>query len=147
MSVTETKGTVSVKRLGVETIGRAHNLLVNAIEEDKMRDVDLIWNAYVNVELSIGIMKFIVGSPRVGKKRKLVASKKNDVLLLPAEQLKAKIELINHELEECEHEFAVGSTEHGLTIARKARDELKLLLLGSGRKSIKKTKAVQVAKS
>ncbi len=57
------------------------------------------------------------------------------LLLMPLDQLKERIKAIDSELEYAEYDFETTPSERGLESGRKARDELKMLILGNGKKA------------
>ena len=128
------EGREQVLKLILEAISRARKLLAEIlVDESKIRKIELIWRIYFDVEFSVGLGRFLVRNANafVGKYRKVVVSKKNDLLSMPLAQLKERIRAIDSELECALYDFETSPSERGLEFGRKARDELKMLILGS----------------
>ncbi|MGI0090623.1 MAG: hypothetical protein ACREBS_02840 [Nitrososphaerales archaeon] len=111
--------------------------------EEFLRDLDEVWEAYCDIEQAIAISKFVFRSPaKLGKIRKLQISSKCDPLVIPADELRSKYEFADSNLVAAGEQLKEGNGEKGIELARRARDELKILLL-SNRKSEKSTRRRQ----
>ena len=124
-------------KIVLEAMSHARKRLSAALEEGRCRDINLLWRTYMDVEFSIGIGKFLVKETegKLGMKRKIVISKKKDPLQMSPENLDVTIRAIDHELQKAEIGFQVMPSEDAIESARKARDELKMLILSSGKKN------------
>ena len=95
-----------------------------------MRDIDEIWEAYCDVEEGIALSNFALGAfDRLGKRRKLTVSLKDDPSRLPAGELRRKFSFVEQYVSSSIEEFSRGKGEDAVESARKARDVLKSMLI------------------
>jgi hypothetical protein len=99
--------------------------------DKKLRDMSEIWEVYCDVEQAIEVSKFLFGlHARLGNIRALSASVKNDPTTIPLNDLIAKFRFVDSALESAIKEYNIGNGEAAIELARRARDQLKNLLLG-----------------
>jgi len=132
----ETKGIEFV----LSSLGEAREKLASMDSEEKLRNSSRIWEVYCDIEQAIEVSKFVFGlHDRLGAIRTLRVSGKDDLRTSHIDVLSAKYKLVNSEIASAEKEYEMGNGESAIEFARRARDELKVLLLGEGRmKGIKK---------
>ena len=129
-------------KLTLEAMSRARNLLSEGLQdEEEIRKIGLIRRAYFDVEFSIGLGRFLVknSKTKIGKLRYVVVSKKNNPLLMPIDLLKERFNAIIIDLEFAGYDFETAPSERGLESARKARDELKMLILVPRKRLLKES--------
>ena len=109
----------------------ARKRLAHLDTEEKIRNTSEIWEAYCDVEQAIEVSKFIFDlHERLGKIRSLKVSTKNDPKSIPLEELRARYRFVNSTIASAVDAYRHGRGEEAIEFARKARDELKILLLG-----------------
>jgi hypothetical protein len=102
----------------------------NLLMEGKIRDIDEIWEAYCVVEEGIALSNFALGAfDRLGKRRKLTVSAKDDPLKMSEDDLRKKYSFVQDSLARSLEQFITGAGEAGAESARKARDVLKTMLI------------------
>ena len=98
--------------------------------ESKSRFSDELWEAYTAVETAIAMSKTVFGGYKtLGVMKKIRTSKKSNPLSMTSEEFSAVMSLISSELGIAQTCFSELRSDPGLEHARKARDELKRLLL------------------
>lgn len=97
----------------------------------KIRGMDYIWEMYCDVETAVLLSKFVFKElPKLEKLRKLSFSNKDDPEKIPYDQLLRRYDLIESEIDVARSDFSSGKEVDGLEHARRARDQLKIMLLG-----------------
>ena len=105
--------------------------LSNLDTEEKIRNTNEIWETYCDIEQAIEVSKFVFNlHERLGKIRSLKISTKNDPKSIPLEELRARYRFVNSAVASATDAYKRGRGEEAIEFARKARDELKILLLG-----------------
>lgn len=118
----------------VSNLKAARARIMNIERTDRFRDYGEIWEAYCDVEQAIMISKFVFKlDSKLGVLRALRASIKNNPSDIPKDELIAKYGIVESALGSSISEFEEGRCESGIMHARIARDELKMLLLGSAK--------------
>jgi hypothetical protein len=118
----------------LEALERARKLGEEKLRggELELRKVDGFFRMYSEVEFSIGLGKFLLEEKNsVGIFREISVSKKNDPQTMPLGRLRDRVKAIDSDLEYAEYSFETGSTRAALETARRARDELKMLVLAN----------------
>jgi len=145
----ENDGRISNDRFSF-TIGRlkeSRNRLRRLSEENRFRDVDEIWEAYCDVEEAIAIANFVLGAfDSVGKIRKLTVTLKDDPTSMLEADLRKKFSSIEMNLVAAQERFSKGMGDEGTELARRARDDLKIMLIGharSERNNLRKSKTTK----
>jgi hypothetical protein len=96
----------------------------------QIRDFDEIWEAFCDVEEGIALSNFALGSfDRLGKRRKLTVSQKDDPDRMTDDELRKKFSLVQENLRTSLENFSRGTGEDGVELARRARDFLKIMLI------------------
>ncbi len=109
----------------LERIRKAKERLAVLNSENRVRDPDEIWEAYYDVEEAILMAKVVFhGFDRPGKMRKLPA-----YTGLSDEDVRAKISSAEDSLSLAEASLAKRAAEETIERLRKARDQLKAILL------------------
>ncbi|MHB1867488.1 MAG: hypothetical protein ACYCPP_00910 [Nitrososphaerales archaeon] len=109
----------------------ARKRLAHFDTEEKLRNTSEIWEVYCDIEQGIEVSKFVFNlHERLGKIRPLKISTKNDPKSIPLEELRARYRFVNSAIASAADAYRRGSGEEAIEFARKARDELKILLLG-----------------
>jgi len=99
--------------------------------EEKLRNTSEIWEAYCDIEQAIEVSKFVFNlHGRLGKIRSLKVSTKNDPKSIPSGELRSRYRFVNSAIASAADAYRHGRGEEAIEFARKARDELKILLLG-----------------
>jgi hypothetical protein len=99
--------------------------------EDAMRDENEIWEVYCDIEQGVQVSKYVFGvQDGLGVIRKITASARNDPSKIPLGELSRRYKIVDSHLAEALEALRNGMGEEEIEIARKARDELKRLLLG-----------------
>ncbi|HZW57214.1 MAG TPA: hypothetical protein VFF30_13065 [Nitrososphaerales archaeon] len=130
--MTDTDDKLSPHDAVVGALNRARDIIDKmVVDPQKAHDADLLWESYSEVELSIGIAKFLYPPKReeVGTFREIAVSKNNDPQSMAIEKLITHLSEIRSELEFAQYNMESGRSNEGLQSARKARDTLKMLLL------------------
>jgi hypothetical protein len=126
-------------------IGRleeSRNRLRHLSEENNMRDIDEIWEAYCDVEEGIALSNFVLEAfDHAGKFRRLSVALKDDPDRIGNEDLRKKFSLIDANLTASLEKFSKGSGEDGAEFARRARDALKKMLIAHSKSDKKKTQS------
>lgn len=113
------------------SLSNARNRLTRMLESKNFRDPIEIWEVYCDVEQAIAASKFAYGSSvRSGKIRALVASIKNDPATIPLNELIIRYNLVDTAIASALAEYSNENGESAIEFARKARDQLKILLAG-----------------
>ena len=105
--------------------------LSNLDTEEKIRNTNEIWETYCDIEQAIEVSKFVFNlHERLGKIRSLKVSTKNDPKSIPSVELRSRYRFVNSAVASATDAYKRGRGEEAIEFARKARDELKILLLG-----------------
>ncbi len=125
----------------LSSLSEARKGLANMDSEEKLRNASRIWEVYCDIEQAIEVSKFVFSlQVQVGTIRALKVSGKNDLGTISIDDLSAKYRLVNSDIISAEKACEMGNGESVIEFARKARDELKVLLLGEKIKGIKRRK-------
>ena len=107
----------------------ARTRLSNVKQTDQRDNPEVIWESYCDVEQSIELSKFVFNlNSCLGKIRALPASKKNAPESMPTAELMARCRMIDSFLVSATAQYQNGNGGSGIEFARRARDELKILL-------------------
>ena len=121
-----------------ERITRSQDRIIHLVNANRLRDLDEIWEAYYDVEEAILLSKIIFGGfDKPGKTRKLNVPTNFDFLKLSESEIRAKFESVGKCLSVAEGKLAQGSEDDMIEFLRRARDELKVMLLSPNRTSKK----------
>jgi hypothetical protein len=119
----------------LSSLNDARTKLAKMRLEDKLRSPDEIWEAYCDIEQAIEVSKFVFGlHNRLGVARTLRVSAKNDPETIPLGELAEKYGVVDSSLVSACEAYKKGNAEFAIDLARRARDELKILLLGNRKK-------------
>ncbi len=115
----------------LSSLREARNRLGKMDSEEKYRDASEIWEALCDVEQAIEVSKFVFHlHDRLGKVRTLTVSSKNSPATLDLDELKSRYRFVESALVSADIAYREGKAEDAIEWARKARDQLKILLLG-----------------
>lgn len=107
--------------------------------ESKFRDTDEIWETYCDIEQSIEVSKYVFKlQNRLGKYRKLKVSSQNDPATLALTKLCAIYDEVDSLVISACEAAKQGKGEDAIELSRRARDQLKILLLGQAKSERKK---------
>lgn len=121
-------------RFVLDSFAAARKRLALMKTESRLREVDEIWETYCDIEQSIEVSKFIFKlHSSLGKRRKLVASSKNDPATLHLTTLARIYEKVDALVVSADIATREGRGENAIELARDARDQLKILLLGQAK--------------
>ncbi len=113
-----------------ERIKRSQNRVISLNNENRLRDLNEIWEAYYDVEEAILISKIIFGGfDKPGKLRKLNVPPNFDFSKLTDREIRARFEFTGKNLSSAESKLGIRSGDETIEYLRKARDELKVMLL------------------
>ncbi|MDA4111832.1 MAG: hypothetical protein OK439_04795 [Thaumarchaeota archaeon] len=131
----------------IRRLNESSSRLARLSDQNRIRDVEEIWEAYCDVEEAIAISNFKLGVfDRVGKTRKLTISFKDDPSKMPEQDLRKRFISIESNLSAAKENFEKGMGDEGAELARRARDDLKKMLIGH-EKSNKSAKNVRTSYS
>ena len=126
-SKAETKGIEFV----LSCLSEARKKPASMNSEEKLRNTLRIWEAYCDIEQAIEVSKFVFRlHDQLGTIRTLEISEKTNPETTPVDELATKYRLANSDIESAEKACEKMNGESAIEFARKARDELKILLLG-----------------
>jgi hypothetical protein len=126
MSAKQDRGISSVH----ERIKKSQNRVIFLTNNNRLRDLNEIWEAYYDVEEAILISKIIFsGFDMTGKLRKLNVPLNFDFSKLTDSKIRAKLESIGKNLSLAESRLGTRSRDETIEYLRRARDELKVMLL------------------
>jgi hypothetical protein len=115
----------------ISSLREARRRLASIDSNKKMLDVGELWEAYCDLEQSIEVSKYIFNiAESIGTYRKLVSSIKNDPTMLSPSELAKRFKRTESNIDAALEAFERGRGEEEIEFARKARDELKIMLLG-----------------
>jgi hypothetical protein len=115
----------------ISSLREARRRLASIDTNKRMSDVSELWEAYCDLEQSIEISKYVFDmAESIGIYRKLVASIKNDPATLSPDELAKRFKRAQSNIDYALEAFAQGRGKEEVEFARKARDELKIMLLG-----------------
>jgi hypothetical protein len=101
-----------------------------------LRDMDALWEAYSDLESAIGLSKFVFYIPlKAGTFRRLTVSKEADPRVVPDKELERKYSIVESGIVTAQTLLTGNSVEEGIELLRKARDELKAMLLSARKNS------------
>jgi hypothetical protein len=113
-----------------DRIRRSQDRISNLTKNNRLRDVDEIWEAYYDVEEAILISKIIFGGfDKPGKIRTLNIPTDFDFFKLSDSEIRAKFESVGKNLSLAELKLELSSGEETIESLRRARDEVKIMLL------------------
>src|ERR1700730_14940663 len=99
------------------------------LEQDRIRDIDEIWEAYCDVEEGIALSNFAIGAfDRLGKMRKLSVSLKDDPKRMQENELRKKFSFVIENIRASLEKFSRAQGEDGAEMALRAREVLKKML-------------------
>ncbi|MFI5420799.1 MAG: hypothetical protein ACHQ1H_07505, partial [Nitrososphaerales archaeon] len=76
-------------------------LVVSLISQNRLRDIDQIWEAYCNVEEGIALSNFALGSfDRIGVRRKLSVSVNDNPETMNETELRKKLSFVQENITE-----------------------------------------------
>ena len=130
-----------IEEVGVvlDWLDAAYKRIGNMRSESRFRDVDEIWETYCNVEMAIALSKFIVGTKMSsGRIRRVKISGSSDPSVIDYENLERAFALIESEILASKKKLQEGKGGESIELARKARDRLKMMILGRRKNSFKK---------
>ncbi len=117
------------------------NRLRSLFTENRMRDIDQIWEAYCNVEEGIALSNFVLRSfDRLGVRRKLTVSAKDNPESMNEMDLRKKLSYVEQNLVSAIEGFSKGEEIEAAEFARRARDALKSMLIAQSREERKKNR-------
>lgn len=88
-----------------------------------------IWEAYCDIEQAIQVSKYVFKiEDELGTRRKLVVSMKNDPLLISSGELSKRFKKATSNIDLALKAFAEERADDEIEFARRARDELKVML-------------------
>ena len=113
-----------------ERIKRSRNRVIFLTNENRLRDLNEIWEAYYDVEEAILISKIVFGGfDTPGKSRKLNVPRNFDFSKLNDSEIRAKFESVENNLSLAESKLEIKSGDETIEYLRRARDQLKIMLL------------------
>jgi hypothetical protein len=113
-----------------ERIKRSRNRVVSLTDENRLGNLSEIWEAYYDVEEAILISKIVFGGfDKPGKSRKLKVPTDFDFSKLNDSEIRAEFESIENNLSLAESKLEIRSGEEMIEYLRRARDQLKIMLL------------------
>jgi hypothetical protein len=127
--------------LVLSSLREASNTFSSMDSEEKLRDTSRIWEIYCDIEQAIEVSKFVFNLHfQLGKIRTLRVSLKNNPATIPIEGLSKIYRDVNSNIVTATRAYEAGDAESAIEFARKARDEIKILLLAE-RKTRRKKKS------
>lgn len=118
----------------LSSLDRARNRIAELKKETNLREISTIWETYCDIEQSIEVSKYVFKlHDRLGTYRRLVASVKNDPTKMSARGLISIYNDVDFLVLSATRAVMERRGEEAIELSRKARDQLKLLLLGVAR--------------
>ncbi len=115
----------------IELLDGALNRIKEMSGASRVADSRELWETYCDVEMAIALSKFAVGyEPMPGSYRRVSVSRKSGLSSLGSEKLQSELALIQSLLFEAKQNFLGGKRQEAIECSRKARDRLKVLILG-----------------
>jgi hypothetical protein len=120
---------------------RISNMLVSGENSELSKKMDEIWETYCDIESAIAMSKLVFGANnKLGVTRKISVSGKFDPMIMSWGEFRAKLVEVDSNLSLARSRFQHGSAEDAIELARKARDELKIMLISHRRSENKRRK-------
>lgn len=115
----------------LSSLDTARKRIMELKTETQLRDINTIWETYCDIEQSIEVSKYLFKlHDRLGTYRRLTASAKNNPVTLPKQTLISIYESVDSSVVSAAKAVKDGRGLEAIELARHARDQLKVLLLG-----------------
>ena len=113
---------------------KCKNRLRSLSTENRLRDIDQIWEAYCEVEEGIALSNFVLRSfDSLGVRRRLTVTANDNPETMSEVELQKKLFFVEENISSSIDRFSIGNGTEAAELARRARDVLKSMLIAQAR--------------